>query len=1288
MIRSARPVRRRPIRRILSASAGVIVVAVTAALVSAPPASARDDEPVWAPVDAAGSQIELGLTADAPVSAFDVDLAAVLPTNRLLARGGTVAPTTTHVSLPDPTGVFVDFMVQPVSVMEDELAARHPELKTFAGHAADDPTVTVRMSVTPLGLSASVRSGDNRTVPWYIDPVPSDTGTSTPKHISYGRNMARADRADTKYLEPEEEAPVPAEPRETPLKASRQVIRLAMATDPAFARFYGTENVLAAKVVMVARIAQIYNDDLGVQLKLANDTEKLNFDTDEAAYAPGGACGEDACYPNGVMWGCSEDLLRSNAWALGRILGEDAYDVGHVSLGSGNDGMAYWNVVGVGYWKGGGCTGLSTPVGDVFATDFVAHELGHQFGGSHTMNACHNAQGDSAFEPGSSSTIMGYAGLCRENDLQSNSDPYFSAFTIDQMHYWSGWAGVHEESTNNVPTVTAPQSKTIPVRTPFQLTASGTDPDGDPLTYVWEQANNGDFGRGLRDPEKLNGPLFRIFGTAADLNWEQAHSYYSGAQNAAQPTPTRVFPDMAQILRGTTNAKTGRCDGLDWWAERDCYSEFLPTELYEGNGTGGFDFRVTARDQRADGGGVAIAGVHIGIDRNAGPFEVTSLGTAGQSVLGGRSQEITWNVHGTDAPELAPEVRITMSVDGGQIFDQVLAERTANDGSATVTLPNVSIAKARIKIEAVDNYFFDVNDADFTVLDTVLQSLQPQAVRAVPGIPVELPATVVPVYSGLPREAVPVTWDVAGVDWNTPGSYRVLGSGVDAYGTAFSDAVLTIEVGDFSSTDPVSVTVPVGTLAATLADVLPTTVPAQVGTGASRFPIGVTWDTASVKQSDLDAVGSFHVTGTAASALARGVGIPATLTVFVTAGELVNVAPDSTTRSATFTEPGYSIDGTVNGNLTDKAWSNWQWGPANASDTLTYTWSTPRALESVVLTAFRDGAAPSWPTQVAVSYVDALTGQRVMTSEVAVDTSGASPVATIDLSVDGHPALTSSIDVQMTAAPDQWMTISEVQAFSRRATPASAATLARLNVDGVVVAGFDPGTSRYEVTVDGSRWPDVTAVASDGAATVSVGTVDPSTGRIPIDVVSADGATSQTYDVIVARRAVFLAEPQLTRSGNTVTVAAAVDPEDASLQVVWFRDGVAQPQTGPVYTLSAADAGTTLSARVTPLRDGFLPAAEATVALLIPADAGGPGGPIDPGGPGGSPGSGSGAAPGGAASSLGSASFGAAASGRLGSTGSPDVSPIAGTAAILLLLGAGALIGARLHRRRAAAPTT
>ena len=1308
MTRSPRRPRQR--RRTLAAAAVAIIAALTASLVGAPAASARAaDEPVWKPVDAAGAQTELGLTADADVSAFDLDLGAVFDAPRLRsfqARSATPAPAPRHLSLPDPTGAFVDFIVHPVSVMEDALAARHPELKTYAGRAASDPTVSVRVSITPLGLSASVRSGDNRSTAWYVDPVPSDADDAKPRHISYGRDAAREDKGAAQFLEPANEAPVVEKAPAAPAKAMRQVIRLALATDPSFAQFYGTENVLAAKVVMTNRIAQIYNDDLGVQLKLVNGTEKLNFDTEKAAYEPGGACGDQACYPVGALNECQGWALDSNAGALQRILGDDAYDVGHLSLGSGNGGMANWNVVGVNWWKGGGCTGLAKPIGDVFATDYVAHELGHQFGGTHTMNACHNSQGDSAMEPGSASTIMGYAGLCRENDLQSNSDPYFSAFSIDQMHYWTGWAGLHEESPNTVPQVTVPESRKIPVRTPFALTASGTDSDGDPLTYVWEQANLGDFGRGLRDPNKVNGPLFRLFSRAADLTEEQAHSYYSGAHNAATPTPTRVFPDMAQILAGNTNARTGTCESTDWLEARDCFSEFLPTAAYEGNGNGGFDFRVTARDQRPDGGGVATAGVHLAIARDAGPFEVTSFATAGQAVGVGSTSEITWNVNGTDAADMAPEVRILLSTDGGQTFDRVLAERTANDGAATVTFPKVATDKARIKIEAVDNYFFAVNEKDFVIFDATLESIVPQVARTIPGVPITLPATVVPVYNGLPSTPIPVTWDTSGVDWATAGTYRVIGSGVDQYGTTFSDAVLTLYIGDFSSTDPVSVTVPEGQPVAALANLLPPTVPAQVGTSETRFATAVTWNTAAITQKDLDAAGTVRVGGTAASAIPGAAGIPATLTVIVTTAAKVNVAPDSNTRSATFTEPGYSINGTVNGNLGDKAWSNWRPDGVNENDTLTYAWKELQLLDSLDITAFRDGAGQSWPAQASATYTDAVSGQVVTTAPVPVDLSGASPVVTIDLRVDGHPIMTGSVAVHLTPVAGWYMTVSEVQIFGRKVTPASTATLARLNVDGVPVTGFDPATLTYAATVDGSRWPTVSAVATDQNATVTVGAVDPATGRVTIAVTAADKVSTQAYEVVVARRAAFTAAPRLTNAAGRVTVVAPTDPADATLRVVWLRNGVEQAQKGTSYALAPADAGTSLVARVTAERAGFVSAQVDSAPLAIPAnDPGGSGsGGSGSGGSGaGTPGAGgsgtgtpatggsgtegstvNGSTPAGTSAGTTAAAGSSATTtsqGRLSVTGTPGVMTPIGVAGVLLALGSAALIAARSRRR-------
>ena len=285
-----------------------------------------------------------------------------------------------------------------------------------------------------------------------------------------------------------------------------------------------------------------------------------------------------------------------------------------------------------------------------------------------------------------------------------------------------GGPGTNQGSTttptdNHAPTVTAPADKTIPVRTPFTLTGSGSDVDGDPLLYLWEQNDTGGTTGQSLTSSRTSGPLFRVFGTSADVSLEDSLLYDSPGQNEATGDPSRTFPDLAQVLAGTTNAATGSCPTVSGEevppAALDCFSELLPTAART------LRFRLTARDQFPTGGGTQYDDVALTVG-SAGPFRVTSQpavaeGQPQTTVVGGSAGTITWDVAGTAAAAYAPQVRITLSTDGGATFPVVLAQSTANDGSHEVTWPEQRTDRARVRVEAVDNYFFDVNRADFAI---------------------------------------------------------------------------------------------------------------------------------------------------------------------------------------------------------------------------------------------------------------------------------------------------------------------------------------------------------------------------------------------------------------------------------------------------------------------------------------------------------------------------------------------------------------------------------------------
>jgi hypothetical protein len=747
--------------------------------------------------------------------------------------------------LPTPAGAFERFELVDTPVLESGLAARHPEIKTYAGKGLDDPTASVRADLTPLGFHASVRSQRGR---WFVDPYSHrDQGLYA---SYYGHDLAAAPPLRETEVRYAGRSPQPGAAGTSPVVRLR-TYRLAIVTDPSYARYFGAENVTAAKATLVNRIAQVYEDETAIRLLLANDSDRTNLNTEELATGPNGPCGAAPCFRPEELEQCVTGTLGHNATVLGLLIGASNYEIGHVALGVRGGGGA---VPGVGTaHKAAGCTGITTPTGDYFAVDYVAHEMGHQFGAEHTFNGdqwgCGTGQrvAESSFEPGSGSSIMSYSGICQQDNLQRSSDPYFShrsrteiaayttstawdenevqnvalrdfdagdSFTLthdgrrtepityagytreaietaveavlpagaevevaglgdnvnrptpfDSTGFQvtfrgtaagkdlaelgvdavgaSGFVGETtrggpqanqghrvQDTRNRPPVVTVPARRTIPARTPFSLTGRASDPDGDPVAYLWEQNDRGGAsGTPLVDNTKTDGPLFRVFGTAATVSDEDALKYHSPGENTVTTNPTRFFPDLAQVAAGNTNAATGACPtappppapetggGTNVPADVvDCYSEFLPTTDWVGvDGSRTLHFKLTARDGGRGGGGIGSADTELVVAPTAGPFLVTSQ-AATASYRGGSRQLITWDVAGTNtAPIGTTAVRITFSTDGGQTFPHALAPRTRNDGAETVTLPKIPTSKGRIRIEAVGNVFFDLNDADLTV---------------------------------------------------------------------------------------------------------------------------------------------------------------------------------------------------------------------------------------------------------------------------------------------------------------------------------------------------------------------------------------------------------------------------------------------------------------------------------------------------------------------------------------------------------------------------------------------
>lgn len=572
--------------------------------------------------------------------------------------------------VPMPDGSVLSFKMVESQVMDPALAAKFSSIKTYSGQGVEERDAILKVSISSIGFHAMILSPKGNV---FVDPW--EIGNTT-DHILYYRNDFKAYRSFNCELD------------SLPINKSRTYqqiangqankvhgtqlrnYRLALACTGEYAAYYGgtTSGAMAGMVASMNRVNGIYESELAVRMTMVANNNLLiylNASTDPYTNTNGST------------------MLGQNITTCNSVIGSANYDIGHV-FSTGGGGVAYLGVPCTAN-KAGGVTGSGSPVGDAFDVDYVAHEMGHQFGGSHTFNAisssCNgNRSTSAAYEPGSGITIMAYAGICGvTNNLAPNSIAYFHTHSFDQITNYittgSGNTCPTNTATGNTPPNGVPAGLvyTIPYLTPFSLNATASDPNGDALTYSWEEYDLG--AGGNWNAPVGDAPIFRPFPPVT--------------------TGQRIFPKISDIVNNVTTI-----------------GEILPSYART------LKFRLTIRDNRAGGGGVHRVDdtVKVNVINTGAAFAVTAPNTA-VSWVSGTNATVSWNVSSTNvAPISCANVNILLSTDGGFTYPITLLSNTPNDGTENILVPGNITTTARVKVEGAGNIFFDISNVNFTIV--------------------------------------------------------------------------------------------------------------------------------------------------------------------------------------------------------------------------------------------------------------------------------------------------------------------------------------------------------------------------------------------------------------------------------------------------------------------------------------------------------------------------------------------------------------------------------------------
>ncbi len=584
------------------------------------------------------------------------------------------------VSFPTINGKIENFRIYEAPVLDEALTERYPSIRSYLGQHIKNTSTVIRFSVSNNGVHGMITSGSHKTV--YIDPYTENKEF----YMAYSREdipdnafaneffECRADDIITTPLENNE-----ALPTRNADDSTLRTYRLAVVCTGEYSAYHlnnqgidpdandeeKKEAVLNAINTSMTRVNGIFERDLALTMVVIDNNTDIIF-LDPAT--------------DGLTNNDPFELLEESQDICDDVIGNPNYDIGHVFSTQGG-GVAFLNSPCVTGLKAQGVTGINNPIGDFFNVDYVAHEMGHQFGGNHPQN--NNCQRTSvSIETGSGSSIMGYAGICAPN-VQNNSDDYFNGVSIAEM--WNNISAGASSSCpemssteNQAPIITPTENFMIPISTPFVLKGNATDPEENEITYCWEQIDPTPAPM-PPSPTSANGPLFRTLDPTINAD--------------------RYMPALSTVVAGDL--------GSTW--------EQLPSVSRS------MSFRLTIRDNATIGGATASEDMTVTSTDSAGPFIVTSQATNESWDLN-TTQTITWDVANTDAaPINEATVNIFLSTDGGETFPTQLATNVPNNGSASIIVPSSldPTTEARVLVMGVVSPFYQINTANFTITDVL-----------------------------------------------------------------------------------------------------------------------------------------------------------------------------------------------------------------------------------------------------------------------------------------------------------------------------------------------------------------------------------------------------------------------------------------------------------------------------------------------------------------------------------------------------------------------------------------